>query len=280
MRSGLEAFFGAPMHFSREGRQLDGSRTCPCPEGSRRVRVAETSLNYKINMPPARHDNSELVRAVRSVGGQLLLGGHIGARRVVDGYLSAVRPMHTLTVRQAVTKLVPKPLVGDFATCSPGSVADGLAAIVASDEPSIKQVKVLQAISLRIQPHHIDMMRVFRELMHAKEYSKAQLEGADSILRSSISRTARAGTNAGKKVRLSFQAAIWNKLPPPPTLQQSTGNLVYAWSITGSQTLWEARLKVGEGKVESWLKTAARFKQPTRSMYQCPVPSAGKEAAA
>ena len=135
-------------------------------------------------------------------------------------------------------------------------------------------------ISLRLQPHHIETVRVFRELMHAREYSKVQLEGADRILRSSQVRTATLGTYADKKARLAFQAAIWNKLPPPPTLQQSTGNLVYAWSITGSQTLWEARLKVGEGKVESWLKTAARFKQPTRSMYQCPVPSAGKEAAA
>ena len=104
-------------------------------------------------------------------------------------------------------------------------------------------------ISLRLQPHHIETVRVFRELMRTREYSKAQLEGADKILHSSKMRSAQLATHAGKKARLSFQAAIWDKLPPPPTLQQSTGNLVYPWSPTDSKTLWEARLKVGEGIV-------------------------------
>ena len=42
-----------------------------------------------------------------------------------------------------------------------------------------------------------------------------------------------------------------------------------SWSYTDSKTLWEARLKVGEGKVESWPKTAARFQNPTRQVRAC-----------
>ena len=46
------------------------------------------------------------------------------------------------------------------------------------------------------------------------------------------------------------------------------GNL----SQTDSETLWEARLKVGEGEMESWNKTVARFQHPNRSLNQCQAP--------
>ena len=89
-------------------------------------------------------------------------------------------------------------------------------------------------ISLRLQPHHIETVRVFRELMRVREYSTVQLERADRILRSTQMQNAELGTDAGKKARLSFQAAIWDKLPPPPTLQRSTDNLFHPWSQTDS----------------------------------------------
>ena len=110
---------------------------------------------------------------------------------------------------------------------------------------------------------------MFRELIHAKKHTRHQLFGADSLLRSPQMRTAKLGTDAGKRACLSFQAAIWKKITPPPTPQQSAAKLVYSWSNANSHILWEARLKVGEGKVESWRTTAAQLTHPNRSEAGC-----------